>query len=165
MTTSRTRSTSSTSDPAESPSTETETSETTESTSPEPLQADGSEQPANADAQADGSQQSDSPAAPAEASGDSPVSASAPALDPPIVETAGDPGRDPLHIGYGETVDESAFLADAHTTSFVEITRDVVESFYYPNTKRPAQRVVFTKGQVVPRAQVEAYLAAGAVEA
>ena len=163
MTTSRTRSTS-TSSPAESPSTETKEATETSTTElqadgnqPEnaSLQADGS-QPENADAQEDGAQQGD--AAPAAAATPGTVEGGTPPLDPPPVATAGDPEREPLELGYGATVPQEAFVADAHSTQFVEVVRDVVETFYYPNTKRPAQRIVFTKGQVVPRSQIESYV-------
>lgn len=43
------------------------------------------------------------------------------------------------------------------TAEFVTLSRDIVEEFYFPDTKRPSYRLLYTKGQVVPRAAIEAY--------
>ncbi len=39
---------------------------------------------------------------------------------------------------------------------FVTLEKDIVEEFIYPGTKRPAHRLLFTRGQVVRRATIDA---------
>lgn len=45
---------------------------------------------------------------------------------------------------------------DGDGDSFVTINKDVVEQFYYPGTKRPAERILFTRGQVVKKSYIDA---------
>lgn len=45
---------------------------------------------------------------------------------------------------------------ESSSSTFVTITKDVIETFYYPNTKTPSQRVLFAKGQVVPKSTIDA---------
>lgn len=47
-------------------------------------------------------------------------------------------------------------IEDASSAQFVTLSKDVVEEFVYPGTKRPAHRLLFTKGQVVPRDRIDA---------
>lgn len=42
----------------------------------------------------------------------------------------------------------------------VTIDEDVVETFYYPDTKRPSTRLLYVKGQQVQRSVIDAYNAA-----
>lgn len=44
---------------------------------------------------------------------------------------------------------------DTDNDALVTITKDVVEEFYYPGTKRPAHRILFVKGQVVRKAEID----------
>lgn len=39
--------------------------------------------------------------------------------------------------------------------TYVTLDKDVVEEFYFPDTKRPSYRLLFTKGQVVPKSAVD----------
>jgi hypothetical protein len=55
-----------------------------------------------------------------------------------------------------ETVSSSVYeITD--TTEMVTLQRDLVEEFFYPDTKRPSYRILYTKGQTVSRAAIEAY--------
>ena len=62
-------------------------------------------------------------------------------------------GDDAVLVKDGET--PSGFYEDSGQETYVTVTKDVVEEFYYPGTKRPAYRVRFTKGQIVPKAVID----------
>jgi hypothetical protein len=65
-------------------------------------------------------------------------------------------GDDATVIKLEDSVDRSAYeITD--TAEFVTLQRDLVEEFYFPDTKRPSYRLLYTKGQVVSRAAIEAY--------
>lgn len=53
----------------------------------------------------------------------------------------------------GATVSEKVIDLDEGTT--VTLKEDVVEEFYYPDTKRPSYRLRYRKGQTVPRTVIE----------
>lgn len=55
------------------------------------------------------------------------------------------------------SVNDGLFEKTEAGEELVTLGRDVVEEFYYPGTKRPAYRVLFTKGQVVRRSAIEQY--------
>lgn len=69
--------------------------------------------------------------------------------------------KDPVSVGEGDKIAASAY-AGGKDSEFVTIKQDVVEDFVYPGSKRVAQRVLFARGQVVRRSQIEAYNAAAA---
>ncbi len=71
----------------------------------------------------------------------------------PAVPTAGvGPNAVLLHAG-DEVGDE--LIAASTGQQFVTLDKDIVEEFIYPGTKRPAHRLLFTKGQVVSRATID----------
>lgn len=135
--------------PAESPSAETPTTEAPAET----LQADGNTQPDNAEAQADGS------ADQADANGAAQVDGTPDGLAEPV-HTAGTDPENTVVVGVHDELDESAFKVASGQETFVEVAKDVVETFYYPGTRRPAQRILFSKGSIVPRSAIESYNAA-----
>lgn len=59
-------------------------------------------------------------------------------------------------IGVEDGVTEGLY-STTEGEQYVTLNKDVLEEFYYPDTKRPAYRVLFTKGQVVPKSQIDAY--------
>lgn len=72
----------------------------------------------------------------------------------PTVRTAGE--NDDAQVVLGIDVDLEGDLYE--TTSgdeLVTLSKDVVEEFYYPNTKRPAYRILFTKGQTVKKSVID----------
>lgn len=71
------------------------------------------------------------------------------------IQTAG-VGENAVVIGRDDIVSDDVF-GEAQGDALVELKKDIVEEFYYPGTKRPAYRILFTAGQVVRRSQVEAY--------
>lgn len=66
-----------------------------------------------------------------------------------------------VEFGEAELVDISdpdavdRLLSDAGGEQFVTLDAEVVERFYFPDTKRPSHRVLFHKGQVVPKSLIE----------
>lgn len=62
-------------------------------------------------------------------------------------------------VGVDDTVADSLY-DDAETEAFVTLKQDVIEEFHYPNTTRPAYRVLYTKGQRVQKSAIDAYNAA-----
>lgn len=136
--------------PAESPSTDQEAT-SAEATS---TQADGNDQPTNAGLQADGSQPENGAA---QVDG-SPEGSDIP--EGPVLHTAGTDPENTVVIGLDDELDEATFKVASGQETFVEVAKDVVETFYYPGTKRPAQRILFTKGSVVPKSAIDAYNAA-----
>lgn len=64
------------------------------------------------------------------------------------------PEADGVHVvGAGDTLKDSLFDGSG---DFVTLTKDVVEEFYFPDTNRPSYKLLFAKGQVVRRADIEA---------
>lgn len=59
-------------------------------------------------------------------------------------------------LGVESGVDEGLY-STSEGEQYVTLNKDVLEEFYYPDTKRPAYRVLYTKGQVVPKSQIDAY--------
>lgn len=51
----------------------------------------------------------------------------------------------------------SSIYEVAGGAEYVTLQRDIVEEFFYPDTKRPSYRLLYTKGQVVSKAAIEAY--------
>jgi hypothetical protein len=51
-------------------------------------------------------------------------------------------------------------FTSAESVEMVELTKNVYEEFYFPDTKRPSYRLLFTKGQTVPKSTVDAINAA-----
>lgn len=59
-------------------------------------------------------------------------------------------------LGADDTVSASHYdETDANT--FVTLTKDVVEEFYFPDTRRPSYRVLYHAGQVVNKKVLDAY--------
>lgn len=54
----------------------------------------------------------------------------------------------------------SSVYDTADAAEFVTLSKDIVEEFYYPDTMRPSYRILYTKGQVVPKAAIDAHNAA-----
>lgn len=65
-------------------------------------------------------------------------------------------GKDTVLIKADGTVEDSAFDA-TDSEEFVTLNKDIVEEFFYPNTKRPAYRILHTKGQTVRKSIVDQY--------
>jgi hypothetical protein len=66
-------------------------------------------------------------------------------------------GDDVVHVNALEEGDVSgAYKAYTGGEELVEVTQDVMETFYFPDTKRPAQRLRFTKGQIVRKSEIDA---------
>lgn len=63
-------------------------------------------------------------------------------------------------VGESELVDITdpdavdRLISDAGGEQFVTLDKEVVERFYFPDTKRPSHRVLFHKGQVVPKSLI-----------
>lgn len=55
----------------------------------------------------------------------------------------------------GDTVGEKLIQLDEGTT--VTLKEDVVEEFFFPDTKRPSYRLKYRKGQTVQRSAIEAH--------
>ncbi len=68
-------------------------------------------------------------------------------------ETRGDNGAALVRVDDAEGLED--LLEDAGGEAYVTLTKDVVEEFFYPDTKRPSHRVLFHKGQVVARSVIE----------
>jgi hypothetical protein len=68
------------------------------------------------------------------------------------------PAENAVVIGAGDKV--SDFNDAGAGEEMVQLTKDVYEEFYFPNTKRPSYRLLFTEGQVVSKKVVEAIGAA-----
>jgi len=75
---------------------------------------------------------------------------------------------EPLQVVNGDAVlvtsepegsDVSAYVEDASSAAVVVIKQDIIERFFYPDTKRPAFRQLYVKGQTVQRAVLEERLA------
>ena len=49
------------------------------------------------------------------------------------------------------------FYDESDGATMVTLKKDVVEEFFYPNTRRPSYRLLYTKGQVVAKSVVDAY--------
>lgn len=62
-------------------------------------------------------------------------------------------------VGVDDTVAD-ALYDDADSEAYVLLKQDVIEEFYYPDTTRPAYRVLYTKGQRVQKSAIDAYNAA-----
>lgn len=77
------------------------------------------------------------------------------------------PGRAVKAPGTGEKIKgESGDVALSSVTTdagdgdaLVEVTEDVFEEFYYPDTKRPSYRLLLHKGQIVKKSELEALTA------
>lgn len=65
-----------------------------------------------------------------------------------IVGTAADREGEVVVIGAEKEID-SGLYEDASSEQYVTLTKDVVEEFFYPNTKRPAYRTLYAAGQTV----------------
>ena len=59
-------------------------------------------------------------------------------------------------LGVDSGVEEGLY-STSEGEQYVTLNKDVLEEFFYPDTKRPAYRVLYTKGQVVPKSQIDAY--------
>lgn len=70
-------------------------------------------------------------------------------------EVAAPEGDDTVVIKADGKVEDSLFAKVESGDELVTLAKDVVEEFYYPGTKRPSYRLLFTKGQVVRRGDVE----------
>jgi hypothetical protein len=74
----------------------------------------------------------------------------------------------PAEVEFGDSevvdaddADKLEGLLTAHEgETFVRLEKEVLETFYYPDTKRPSHRVLFHKGQVVARSVIEERAAA-----
>lgn len=75
--------------------------------------------------------------------------------DTQLGTTAGTGDRAVL-IGADDDVAE-ALYEDADSDTYVTLQKDVVGEFYFPDTRRPSHRVLYTRGQVVRKAELEAH--------
>lgn len=66
-------------------------------------------------------------------------------------------GEDAVLLKSDETVDESAFESAGESDELITLSKDVVQEFFYPNTKRPAYRILYTKGQTIRRSVIDAH--------
>lgn len=71
------------------------------------------------------------------------------------VDTATNPNKG-VFLKATDTLDVDKITADADESPVVVIKEDVWEEFYPMGSRRPSSRLVFTKGQVVPKATIEA---------
>ena len=71
-----------------------------------------------------------------------------------VITTDPTEGTDAELISIDDADSLERLLAEAEAEQFVELSSDVVEQFFYPDTKRPSYRVLFHKGQVVPRSVI-----------
>lgn len=76
----------------------------------------------------------------------------APAEAAAPVETAGS-GSDTVTVKDTERIE--GVYDETGGEAYVTLTKDVVEEFFYPGTKRPATRILFTKGQVVQKSLID----------
>lgn len=65
-------------------------------------------------------------------------------------------GDDAVVIRKGEEVDSSLYATSDVKDPYVVLQKDVVEEFYFPNTKRPSHRLLFRKGDTVRQSQLDA---------
>lgn len=65
-------------------------------------------------------------------------------------------GDDSVVVKNTDKIDSSVYGDSETAETYVTITKDVIEEFQYPGTKRPAQRVLFAKGQVVAKSTIDA---------
>jgi hypothetical protein len=70
-------------------------------------------------------------------------------------EVAAPEGDDVVVIKSDGKVEDSLFAKVEAGDELVTLAKDVVEEFYYPGTKRASYRLLYTKGQVVRRSDVE----------
>ncbi len=71
------------------------------------------------------------------------------------IKTAG-VGSEAVVVEVEDGVADSVYQITA-TTEMVTLDRDIVEKFYFPDTTRPSYRLLYVKGQTVPRTAIEAY--------
>jgi hypothetical protein len=71
----------------------------------------------------------------------------------------------PVELEEGGKVKESLYKSLEASDELVVVTKDIVEEFYFPDTKRPSSRLLFTKGQVVRKADIDAHNARAAAAA
>lgn len=61
--------------------------------------------------------------------------------------------EDGVVIGGEDTVSD---FEEGGGQVMVTLTKNVYEEFYFPNTNRPSYRLLYTKGQVIPKSTIEA---------
>lgn len=69
---------------------------------------------------------------------------------------AGTGGDEAAVVKADEEISDSLFAKTEPGEEYVTLAKDVVEEFYFPDTKRPSYRLLFTKGQVVRRSEIDA---------
>lgn len=66
---------------------------------------------------------------------------------------AGDNGA--VVIKAADQIDSGLFTDAGKTDKLVVVDKDVYEEFYFPNTKRPSHRLLYTAGQVVKQSDLD----------
>lgn len=65
--------------------------------------------------------------------------------------------NDAVVVAVDGTVESGYYDENDNNEVYVTLNKDVLEEFYYPDTKRPSYRVLYTKGQVVAKSLIDAY--------
>lgn len=65
--------------------------------------------------------------------------------------------NDAVVVAVDGTVESGYYDENDSNEVYVTLNKDVLEEFYYPDTKRPSYRVLYTKGQVIAKSLIDAY--------
>jgi len=64
-------------------------------------------------------------------------------------------GDDTVVIRSTDQIDSGLFTDKGQTDKLVVVDKDVYEEFYFPGTKRPSHRLLYTAGQVVKQSDLD----------